>query len=113
MWNDILLGRAPLVELPTGRRHVCEDEPEGPDTYDGVECSDSELAESRLNRVYGKLRVLRKARDDIHGKRAWWVRCDCGVTRMVRGYDLRANRYQSCGCVRAGMLSAGLHRKAK
>lgn len=99
-WISLLEGLPPrTLTLPAGRRHVCEDEPEEPDTYGGVECPDEELTEGRLQRVYGRLRVLSRAREET-GKRCWWVRCECGTTRKVRDFDLRANRYQSCGCLR-------------
>lgn len=42
---------------------------------------------------------------------AWLVRCDCGVEKRVRGYHLRQNGTQSCGCAkRRGNPRHGQHR---
>lgn len=48
----------------------------------------------------GRLAVLGRdtARNTV--KPVWLCRCDCGTERSVYGSDLRANRVQSCGCLR-------------
>ena len=51
---------------------------------------------------YGKLLVM--ARDTYtkgNGTR-WLCKCECGRITSVRGADLRAGTYSSCGCTKAG-----------
>ena len=54
------------------------------------------------------LEVLRRAGTDApeHGQATWWVRCECGTEKIVRGAHLRRteNAVRTCGsreCVRA------------
>ena len=47
---------------------------------------------------YGKLLVLREARQRAYGSVLWRCRCDCGKYTLARGTDLRGGRILSCGC---------------
>ena len=46
---------------------------------------------------YGRLEVVALA-ERLNGKVAWFCRCDCGNTTIVRGVSLRKGDTTSCGC---------------
>jgi hypothetical protein len=50
---------------------------------------------------FGKLTVV-----DANLKKAVAVRCDCGATKTIRGYNLTNGNTTSCGCVHKAELAA-------
>lgn len=48
---------------------------------------------------YGRLLVLSKSSDRIHGRTAWNCLCDCGNTKVASGKTLRNGGTRSCGCL--------------
>jgi hypothetical protein len=54
------------------------------------------------NSRFGRLVVLSRAENSKDGRARWLVKCDCGVTKIVVGKDLRAGitrSTRSCGCL--------------
>ena len=52
---------------------------------------------------FGRLTVLREA-GKIGTASAFLCTCDCGSTKIARGYSLRIGDCQSCGCLRSEHL---------
>lgn len=50
---------------------------------------------------FGRLLVLSRVENTSSGQARWKVRCDCGVTKDVRGQALREGLTLSCGCLNA------------
>lgn len=46
---------------------------------------------------FGKVVALREA-GVVGGHATWWIRCDCGVEKVVPGSSLRSGNQKSCGC---------------
>lgn len=55
--------------------------------------------------TYGQLTVLALDRREKEIN-FWLCRCECGVNKIVRGYNLRSGATQSCGCHRLEKLVA-------
>lgn len=58
---------------------------------------------------YGRLLVLRLARERKNGGSVWWCRCDCGVEKEIRSGSLRkknGDKTVSCGCFQKEASSA-------
>lgn len=51
---------------------------------------------------FGMLVAVEYAGTSKYQCAAWKCQCDCGNTRIVRSYDLRAGKVVSCGCRKAG-----------
>lgn len=51
------------------------------------------------------LTVLRRSERKAYGNVLWWVRCDCGTEKEVRGKYLRYGKIISCGCAKVEMSS--------
>lgn len=49
--------------------------------------------------TYGILTVLRQGKTK-DGRSGWVCKCQCGNEIIVRGPDLRAHKYRSCGCLK-------------
>ena len=49
-------------------------------------------------RRYGRLTVLRRARDYRHGIPQWLCRCDCGAEKVIRAQGFVSGTTTSCGC---------------
>lgn len=49
---------------------------------------------------YGQLTVLERGENSGTGEAQWICACDCGMTSIVRGYNLRQGRTNSCGCLK-------------
>ena len=47
---------------------------------------------------FGKLKVLRRVENNRRGDAMWLCQCECGNTKIVRGYNLRSGHTKSCGC---------------
>ncbi|MHA1874707.1 MAG: hypothetical protein ACTSVB_11395 [Candidatus Heimdallarchaeaceae archaeon] len=63
------------------------------------------VGKDEINNRYGKLTVLRevpKPADSPPGFTYWLCQCDCGNTKIVAGYLLRAGKVKSCGCLKRG-----------
>lgn len=57
---------------------------------------------------FGKLTVLRRAKENAKSGNARWVcRCDCGSTSTVIGSQLRRGHTTSCGCNRLSKRAMG------
>ena len=54
----------------------------------------------RTGHVYGRLTVVSRQANDIHGRARWNCRCECGEVRVVRSSNLGGGRVRSCGCSR-------------
>jgi hypothetical protein len=53
-----------------------------------------------IGQKFGRLTVVEKAGRDKKRNALWLCRCDCGGEKIVRGYDLKNGKTQSCGCLR-------------
>jgi hypothetical protein len=54
-----------------------------------------------MGQRFGRLVVLKRAEpDDLWGKARWFVRCDCGIEKLVMQSNLVRGNVQSCGCLR-------------
>jgi HNH endonuclease/AP2 domain len=53
---------------------------------------------------FERLAVLERAGSDKPGT-FWTCRCDCGVTKIVRGDSLQSGRSKSCGCLMKQLVS--------
>lgn len=47
---------------------------------------------------YGKLTVVKREQNTLHGTAQWLCQCECGNTKVCRGQDLRSGRKTNCGC---------------
>ena len=54
---------------------------------------------------FGRLKVLKRMSAIGIPHPLWLCRCNCGEERLVRGYDLRCGKSQSCGCLRQELHS--------
>jgi hypothetical protein len=48
---------------------------------------------------FGRLLVVKRAKNNKHGNAMWLCLCDCGNKTIVCGCNLRAGTTQSCGCL--------------
>lgn len=48
---------------------------------------------------FGKLLVVKRAKNNKDGRAMWHCICDCGNERVVMGKSLRNGHTQSCGCL--------------
>lgn len=55
---------------------------------------------------FGRLTVLKRAKNDKNGSTKWLCRCDCGNERIISGKSLRNGHTQSCGCLNKERTSA-------
>lgn len=49
--------------------------------------------------VYGRLTVLRRAKNSKDGRVQWLCQCSCGNLAVIRGKQLRKRVTRSCGCL--------------
>lgn len=56
--------------------------------------------ENLSGRVFGRLTVV-----DYAGNYKWNCKCSCGVSKEVRGGDLKAGKTKSCGCLRKEIVT--------
>lgn len=54
-----------------------------------------------IGNVYGKLKVVELApREMWKGRNQFWVcKCECGITKIIRGAHLTGGLTKSCGCL--------------
>ena len=50
---------------------------------------------------YGKLEVIKRAKNNKAQRAMWVCQCFCGNQTNVRGSDLRNGKVQSCGCTKS------------
>jgi hypothetical protein len=50
-------------------------------------------------RVFGRLTVLRRRAEDLNGRVAWIVKCECGNEHVVNPDGLVRGATKSCGCL--------------
>lgn len=56
------------------------------------------------NKKFGRLLVLRQA-NSKYNRPAWFCLCECGVTKIAGGAQLRSGNTRSCGCLHAERVS--------
>ena len=56
--------------------------------------------------TFGRLTVIRRAKNDNRRKTAWICLCACGNQVTIRAHDLITGKTKSCGCFRTGETSA-------
>lgn len=61
---------------------------------------------------YGRLIVVRRARNSSAGQARWVCQCDCGNEIVVFGQNLRRDYTKSCGCWRREFTAATNHARA-
>lgn len=54
---------------------------------------------------FGRLTVIEESGRDNFRQVMWKCKCDCGNEVVVRGYQLRSRRTQSCGCLQKEITS--------
>lgn len=47
---------------------------------------------------FGRLVVVGRGEANRWGQTRWWCRCDCGATKQILDYNLKAGGSRSCGC---------------
>lgn len=50
--------------------------------------------------VYGRWTVLCAGERNSRGESTWICKCECGIIKNVRAYQLKSGRSRSCGCLR-------------
>lgn len=66
------------------------------------------IAPSMEGLVFGRLTVISRA-ESTPGRQAQWLcKCECGNTRIVRGFHLRSGNTSSCGCLHRERMVEGL-----
>lgn len=59
---------------------------------------------------FGRLTVIDRASINKHGKPAWNCICDCGMSAVVLGRNLKGGYTRSCGCLHKEVMSKhGMH----
>ena len=64
------------------------------------------------NKKFGKLTVLKMAKERIGNEIAWDCKCDCGKEITVKGVYLRSGDTKSCGCIRRETMKMRSKKKA-
>ena len=64
---------------------------------------------------FGRLVVVERAENNMHRKKCWKCRCDCGSEHVIEESSLRSGATKSCGCIRVESLinRSTVHGKAK
>jgi hypothetical protein len=57
-----------------------------------------------IGKKFGKLLVISLS-DRIDNCLVWNCKCDCGTTKVIKGYSLRNGSTKSCGCLNAQHLA--------
>lgn len=61
--------------------------------------------------TFGRLLVIGRAENDLYGAAQFRCECECGTTKIIRGYHLRCGNTQSCGCLHKERVSAASRRR--
>ena len=56
-------------------------------------------------KTFGRLTVIKRARNNKDGRTMWLCKCECGNERVVLGKCLRNGHTQSCGCLNKEIVS--------
>ncbi|KRM12752.1 hypothetical protein FD16_GL001930 [Paucilactobacillus suebicus DSM 5007 = KCTC 3549] len=62
---------------------------------------------------FGRLVVIKRAKNAKNGGARWLCQCDCGSTKVVDGTRLRSGVTKSCGCIRAEMAKERFRKDPK
>jgi len=66
-------------------------------------CLSVKLARERIvdltGQTFGRLKVIRRAPENWHGRVSWVCACECGNECIVRGHELQQKKTKSCGCL--------------
>lgn len=54
---------------------------------------------------YGRLLVIKRAKNNKYGDAMWFCKCDCGNEVITLGYCLRSGHSRSCGCIQKEVAS--------
>lgn len=54
---------------------------------------------NEVGNKYGKLLVLKRAKNDKYNCTMWLCQCDCGNQKAIHGGNLRNGKTKSCGCL--------------
>jgi len=60
--------------------------------------SSERLTKDMVGQKCGRLTVISRGENDPCGRAQWNRICECGNTKLVRGYSLRSGKTVSCGC---------------
>lgn len=66
-----------------------------------------------IGRQYGKLKVLKRVKNDKRGNSRWLCLCDCKNKSkiIVLGFNLKRNHTRSCGCLKKNNALKHGHKK--
>ncbi|MFF0512443.1 hypothetical protein [Streptomyces sp. NPDC004250] len=59
--------------------------------------------------TFGRLSVVKEAGRTPQGRGTWRCRCECGTEKDIVGNSLRSGTTRSCGCLRPGGRTHGMH----
>ncbi len=60
------------------------------------------------DKEFGRLTVIKRAKNDANGRARWWCECKCGrMCIRVGGKELRSGNTTSCGCYFEEMIKEG------
>ena len=54
---------------------------------------------------YGRLLVIKRAKNNKYGDAMWFCKCDCGNEVITLGSNLRSGHSRSCGCIQKEVAS--------
>jgi len=57
--------------------------------------------EDLSGKTFGRLTVLRRVHNSVHGQVQFLCRCTCGTENIVAAYSLKRGKTTSCGCIRS------------
>jgi hypothetical protein len=61
-------------------------------------CISQEKLDDLTGKKFGRLTVLKRAKNDDSGNTRWKCRCDCGNEKIIQGGCLKNGTQVSCGC---------------
>jgi hypothetical protein len=71
----------------------------GPYLKNGWDQKDCGCSKSIVGRKYGKLTILNKIKRKDQRKHDYECLCECGRTKIFKGYYILSGRIKSCGCL--------------
>jgi len=60
-------------------------------------------------RQFGKLKVVKRVKNDHKNNAIWLCQCECGKNKIVNGRELRGGDTQSCGCLFIASITKPIH----